>query len=167
MKNINNKIKNKNNIFREFNKINDTFIATNNFYSSDQDNDGQFIFSNLNNNDRLLSFNENKDVFILMNSNNNLSEKYVDLLLLSKITLSLDDIYINRSELIKNIIANDLIVDEKLFEDLYFNEEFSNKINIELPKKYNNKKVILEDIDIEKKYLFKIDFIECKRILSI
>jgi len=165
MKNINNTIKN--NIFREFNKKNDTFIATNNFYSSDENDDGKFIFSNINNNnnnnEKMLPFNENKDVFILMN-NNNLSEKYVDLVLLSKIALSLEDTYINRSELIKSIIANDLVIDEKLFEDLYFNEDFSNKINIELPKKYNNKKIILEDIDIEKKYLFKVNIMECNRV---
>jgi hypothetical protein len=163
MKNINNTIKN--NIFREFNKKNDIFIATNNFYLFNENDDGKFIFSNINNNnnEKMLSFNENKDVFILMN-NNNLSEKYVDLVLLSKITLSLEDTYINRSELIKSIIANDLVIDEKLFEDLYFNEDFSKKINIELPKKYDNKKIILENIDIVKKYLFKVNIMECDRI---
>ena len=158
MKNIN---AIKNNIFREFNKKNDTFIATNNFYVSEENDNGTFIFSNINhNNEIIFPYNENKDIFIL---NNKLSEKYVDLVLLSKITLSLDDTCINRSELIKNIIANDLVIDEKLFEDLYFNQDFSNKINIELPKKYNDKKIILEDIDIEKKYLFKINFIELNR----
>jgi hypothetical protein len=162
--NINNKNNIKNNIFREFIKNNDIFVATNNFYSSEEGDDGKFIFSNINNNnnEKFFPFNE-KDVFIIMN-NNSVSDKYVDLLLLSKITLSLDDTYINRSELIKNIIANDLVIDEKLFEDLYFNEEFSKKINVELPKKYNDKKIILEDIDIEKKYLFKINILECNRI---
>ena len=158
MKNINTI---KNNIFREFNKKNDTFIATNNFYLSEEKDNGIFIFSNINhNNETIFPYNEDKEIFVL---NNKSTKKYVDLLLLSKITLSLDDTCINRSELIKNIITNDLVIDEKLFEDLYFNQEFSNKINIELPKKYNDKKIILEDIDIEKKYLFKINFIELNR----
>jgi hypothetical protein len=153
----------KNTIFREFNKKNDIFIATNNFYIYEEISNDNYTFNNLNtnNNEKIFPFNENKDIFILMN--NTVSEKYVDLVLLSKITLSLEDIYINRSELIKNIIANDIVIDEKLFEDLYFNEDFSKKINIELPKKYNDKKIILEDMDIEKKYLFKINFIELNR----
>jgi hypothetical protein len=167
MKNINanqNTNNIKNNIFREFNKKNDIFIATNNFYMSEETDNNNFIFNNINNNnnnEKIFPFDNNKDIFIFMN--NNLSQKYIDLVLLSEITLSLDDTYINRSELIKNIIANDLVIDEKLFEDLYFNEDFSKKINIELPKKYNNKKIILEDIDIEKKYLFKINFVELNR----
>jgi hypothetical protein len=61
------------------------------------------------------------------------------------------------------MIDYDIIIDEKLLEDLYFNEDFSKKINLELPKKYNNQKIILEDINIDKIYLFKINLLELNR----
>jgi len=57
-------------------------------------------------------------------------------------------------------MKNDIIIDDYLFEDLYYNEDFSKKINLELPKKYNDKKIILEDMDIDKKYLFRINIHE-------
>jgi hypothetical protein len=160
------------NIFREFQKKGDNFIATNRFYISDEDENGNYIFTNTkdyhSNNEKIIPY--NKDIFILKN-NKNLSEKYLDLVLLSNIILSLEDVYINCSQLIKNILSSGMNLDDKLsedlfkdlFKDLYFNEKFSKKINIELPVKYNNKKVILEDMDIEKKYLFKINIVELNR----
>ena len=67
MKNINanQNINNiKNNIFREFNKKNDTFIATNNFYISEKTDNDNFIFNNINNNNNetIFPFNNNKDI---------------------------------------------------------------------------------------------------------
>ena len=170
----------KNFIFREYEKKDGLFIAKNNFYLSEEV-DGSFEFkkiyihSILNNNENIKIYNEK----IIPYSDNNIYmytdisdkifnddksdifiNKYIDLILISNISFSLYDINIDKSEIIKKIIESDDIVDEKLFEDLYYNDYFSNKINIELPKKYNNKKIILEDINITKKYLFKINFLE-------
>ena len=167
MKNIDS-ISKKNNIFREFEKKGDNFIATNQFYISKQDDNGKFIFINsndLNNaSDKIIiPYKDNTDDIYILKNNKGLSEQYLDLILLSNISLSLEDVYINKTELIKSILSSEMNMDEKLLEDLYFNEEFSKKINIELPQRYNNKKVILEDVDIEKKYLFKINFMELTR----
>ena len=99
------------------------------------------------------------DSFSHLNSPTN-KNKYIDLTLVSNISFTIDDININKNDIIQKFIENDSEIDEKLFEDLYYNKDFSNKINIELPKKYNDKKIIIEGIEADKKYLFKINFIE-------
>ena len=153
----------RNNIFREYYKVGDEYCAINKFYVS-EDIDDKIVFSTFESNvlnesnEKIIPFSEN--VYISTNSN---FEKYIDLIVISNISFSLEDININKSEIIKKIMESDLVIDEKLFEDLYFNEEFSNKIDIQLPKKYNDKKIILEDIEICKKYLFKINFLELSR----
>ena len=81
----------------------------------------------------------------------------------SNISFTLEDTQINKNDIIKKMLETDTLIDEKLFEDLYYNENFSKKINVELPKNYNNKKIILEDIEIEKTYLFKVEIIELNR----
>jgi hypothetical protein len=170
----------KNFIFREYEKKDGIFIAKNNFYLSEEV-DGNFEFkkiyinSILNSNENIKIYNEkiipysNNNIYIYTdisdkkindNKSNIFINKYIDLILISNISFSLYDINIDKSEIIKKIIESDDILDERLFEDLYYNNYFSKKINIELPKKYNNKKVILEDINISKKYLFKINFLE-------
>jgi hypothetical protein len=172
MKNISSKIidnKNqiKNYIFREFEKNDDIFIATQNFYLLENDNNNILSFNNITNlnQEKIIPYLEDDNIFVSIN-NKNYDKKYIDLILLTKISFTLDDININKSELIKKILENDISIDEKLFEDLYYNEQFSKKINIELPKQYNNKKIILEDIQLNKKYLFKINIIELNRIFN-
>ena len=81
-------------------------------------------------------------------------KKYIDLTVLHNISFSLEDININKSDIIKKFLDCDINVDDKLLSDIYYNEEFSKKINLELPNKYN-KSIILEDIVIDKIYLFK------------
>ena len=154
----NKNINNKNNIFREYYKENDKFIAKNKFYISDDVENGIFIEFNSLNMEKILPYSNKKDIYISTNKLN--FENYINLILISNISFSLDDISINKHDLIKKIIENDAEINEKLFEDLYYNKDFSNKINLELPKKYNNKNIILEDIEIKKVYLFKINFIE-------
>ena len=78
-------------------------------------------------------------------------------------SFSLDDTHIYNTEIIKKCIESDGEINEKIFEDIYYNNEFSKKINVELPKKYNNKKIILENVDVNKKYLFKINFMELNK----
>jgi len=156
MKNI------RNNIFREFRKENEFFIGLNKFYVYEENELGSPSFHIMDNNNNECIVPYDNDIYV--SKNNSKVEKYIDLILLSNISLSLEEIYIGKSELIKMILQNDDVIDEKLFEDLYYNEEFSKKINIELPQKYNNKKVILEDIEIKKRYLFKINFIELNKI---
>lgn len=155
-KNIN--INNKNFIFREYYKENDKFIAKNKFYVSDDFDNDVFLEFNSLNMEKIIPYSEKKDIYISTNKLN--FQNYINLILISNISFSLDDISINKYDLIKKMIENDAEINEKLFEDLYYNKDFSNKINLELPKKYDNKNIILEDIEIKKVYLFKINFIE-------
>lgn len=161
------KIKNKKNrdcnfkniIFREYYKENDNFIAKNKFYVSEDVDNGVFIELNNNSNvEKIIPYSKNKDIYI--STNESCLENYINLIILSNISFSLDDINIKKTDLLNKIIENDTEIDEKLLEDIYYNKDFSKKINLELPKKYNNKEIILEDIEINKKYLFKINFIE-------
>lgn len=148
--------KNCNIIFREFEKINDTFIATNNFYLSDTNNNESIHYVRLENNKSYSNCNEkiiqspiNKNMFMLSNTTD-----MFDLLLISTISFYLDETDINKSYLIKRYLDNDIDIDDKILEDLYFNNEFAQKINISLPKKIDN---------INKKYLFKINFTELNK----
>lgn len=157
-------------IFREYKKKEDKFIATSNFYFSSEFDDGKvaffsfnnnFLYENIKKNKKMIPYNENLYILKNINEDNQIFfEKYIDLFLISNISFSLEDIYINKSEIIRKFMETDELINEKLFEDLYFNEEFSKKINIELPQKYNDKKIILENIEINKKYLFKINILE-------
>jgi hypothetical protein len=171
--NSKNKRKNKNLkniIFRQFEKKKDKFIATNNFYMSEEVDDGKLEFNSFNtsnyfnkSNEKIVPYNENNVYLLINNKTNNSLKKYIDLIVISNISFSLEDININKSDIIKKMIESDVIIDEKLLEDLYFNQDFSKKINLELPKKYNNQKIILEDINIDKIYLFKINLLELNR----
>jgi hypothetical protein len=176
---INNNIKNqnKNNIFREYLINNDSFIATNKFFISQENDNGmiEFRIFNVNSiNEKLTPYlcdtYDSNDINIYISMKNSLYsnensnfDNYIDLVTISDITFSIDDIKIEKRTIIKKFIENDCEINDKLFEELYFNTDFSKKINIELPKKYNNKNIILENMDIKKKFLFKVDFIELNR----
>jgi hypothetical protein len=161
-----NVVKEKNTIFREFKKCNDKFIATNKFFVSEEIDEGKFQFSGfdinkkIRDNQKIIPYPENNDIYI---SINNLNKDYIDLILISNISFNLDDINIFNTEIIKKCIENDGEINDKIFEDIYYNNEFSKKINLELPKKYGNKKIILENIEVNKKYLFKINFMELNK----
>ena len=154
----------KNYIFREFEKKNDLFVATDKFFISEEiDNEiVQFNTFNINNfykNKNVYVYEKiikdsNKDIYILTNS---IYNKYIDLIIVSNISFSFNEININTKDIINKTLNNNSEFDEKIFEDLYYNYEFSNKINLELPYKYKCKENLFEGIDIIKKYLFKIN----------
>ena len=148
----------KNIIFREFEKKDDKFIAMNKFFISNECDEGLIEFSGYNLTETFIQYSKNNNIYI-----NN--KTYIDLVIISNISFSLDETNINNYELINKFIENNSIIEDKIFEDLYFNKDFSKKINIELPEKYG-KQIILEDVDIHKKYLFKINFIELNRNIS-
>lgn len=149
------------NIFREYLKKNDKYYATCNFYISEEI-DGKLCFNNFDIK-KFTPYNENVYILTQPNNNNIFLDRYIDLIIISNISFSLDDININKSDIIKKFMENNKIIDNKLFEDLYFNEDFSKKINLELPKKYNNKNIFLEDVNVIKKYLFKINLSQLSR----
>jgi hypothetical protein len=136
-------------IFREFIKENNRFIALNNFYVSDEVDEGRLEFNN--NIEKITPFN---NIYMEIYNNENLFKNYIDLIIISNISFSLCEIDINKFDIIKKFIDKDLEIDEKILEDLYFNNLFSKKINIDLPNKYNTQ-IIMEEMN--KKYLFKID----------
>jgi hypothetical protein len=153
-----------NSIYREFLKIDDKFIATNKFFISEEIDEGKRAFIHLNLDDIKLNYNnsvkflpyfENLDIYI--NSDN---KKYINLVVISNISFKIEETNINKRDLIKKFINGNNTIEDKLLEDLYFNNDFSKKINIKLPEKYGNKNFILENTDLSKKYLFKIDFSE-------
>lgn len=162
----NKSIKNTKLIYREFFKNDEKFIATDKFFISEEIDDGKLAFIHLNLNEIKLNYNNNNSIKLLpyfenldiyINSNN---KKYIDLIVISNISLKIEETNINKNDLIKKFINGNNIIEEKLLEDLYYNNEFSKKINIDLPEKYGKKKFILEEGDLSKKYLFKIDFSE-------
>lgn len=163
-------VKEKNNIFREFKKCEDKFLATNKFFISEEIDGGKFQFSEfdinkkIRDNQKIIPYSGNNDIYVSLNKENNiLNNNYIDLILISNVSFSLDDTHIYNTEIIKKCIESDGEINEKIFEDIYYNNEFSKKINLELPKKYNNKKIILENVDVNKKYLFKISFMELNK----
>jgi hypothetical protein len=153
----------KNYIFREFEKKNDLFVATDKFFISEEIDNEMLEFNsfNINNSyknkdiyERIIPDSNNKDIYILTNS---IYNKYIDLIIVSNISFSFNEININTKDMINKILNNNSEFNEKIFEDLYYNYEFSNKINLELPYKYKCKENLFKGIDIIKKYLFKIN----------
>jgi hypothetical protein len=145
----------KNKIFREFEKKSDKFIATNHFFISKINDNNDIIYTCLNKNDKILK--------PYSNIYNDEMNNYIDLIVPYNISFTLDDININKHQILNKFLENDKNIDETLLNDLYCNNEFSKKINIELPKKYNNKTIYLENMDVTKKYLFKMNILELKK----
>lgn len=150
-------------IYREFEKKDEKFIATNDFFISEEIDDGNIEYINYNNiNIKMVPYLKNNNIYEYLNDKN--SGKYCKLIVLSNIEFQIDEININKNEIIKKFIDNDISIDEDFFEDLYYNDVFSKKINIELPDKYKfknkNINVILDKKNILIKYLFRIEFNE-------
>jgi hypothetical protein len=158
----------KNNIFREFNKIKDKYVATNNFYISCEVDDNKYEFKEVEINSlyeksyiKIIPYSENNNLYITVNNkylNNALQKKeYIDLILVKNISFTINDTEINKNDLLKKFINNDSNIDDKLIEDIYYNKDFSKKIKLNIPINYNNS---FENKNIIKKYLFKINLIE-------
>ena len=164
---VNKKYKIKKSIFREYEKKLDKFVATNRFFIPELYNecivfnsfDIDFLYQNSlsKRKDMLRPFEDNKNIYVCNNNN------YYNLVILSNIEFSLDDTNINKNDIFQKYIETNNEIDDNLLKDLYYNEEFSKKINIQLPKKYNDKVITLEDVEIKNKYLFKINIIELNR----
>jgi len=136
------------NIFREFEKNNDKYIATNNFYISSDDEYGNIEYNlfNINSLNKIV-YSDNLHI----NVRNN---EYINLITLSNISFSLNDTDINKNYIINKFMESDVEIDDNIIEDIYYNNEFAKKMNINLPDKYMNQS------NIEKKYLFKINMVE-------
>ena len=158
--------KNKNSVFREYKKEGDSFIASNNFYIENK----TIHKTNYRKFDSLSNFIEeiNNNIYeysgdrIQNDLYSYIDKKYINLLVINDIEFAIDEININKKELFKKFIENDKKINELLLEDFYYNENFSNKINISLPKNIVNK----ED-KLDKVYLFKIKLNELQCGYSI
>jgi hypothetical protein len=155
---------NNNIIFREFNKIKDKYIATNKFYISFKTNSNNYEFKEVDinlqpiKNFTKIIYNNNNNLYYIVNNsliniNNN---DYIDLVLIKNISFTINDINIEKNDLLKRFIENDLNIDEKIIEDLYYNKDFSKKIKLNIPKNHYS----FENKNFSKKYLFKINSIE-------
>jgi len=158
----------KNLIFREYKKDENRFIATNNFFISEEiDDEIEFIRKDLSKD----SYNNNKYVEKITPCYENiyvsqdgyrtytdtlsyLNKRYVDLVVISNMSFNLDETNVYQRDIIKNYIKNDKEINEGLFDK---NEIIK---TLEIPTKHNDKKIILENIKLNKKYLFKVGFIE-------
>ena len=152
-------------IYREFEKKCERFIATNNFFISDEIADGnieyiQYDYHNINK--KMIPYLNNDNIYSYINYSNDSDDKYCKLIVLSDIKFNIDETNINKSEIIKRFIDNDVTINEDFFEDIYCNDIFSNKINIKLPDKYKykNKNITLKENNIPIKYLFRIELLE-------
>ena len=150
-------------IYREYKKEGDIFIANNDFYVSNINEHKKVSYRNINSKTNLIQeiqdnvFEYNGDrVYTDMNSY--IDKRIINLLVINDIEFNIDETNINKQELFKKYIENEKQINDLLLEDIYFNEDFSNKINISLPISYKN-----IDDTIEKKYLFKINLNELQR----
>jgi hypothetical protein len=161
------KIFKENNIFREFEKIKDKYIAKNNFYISCEVDSDMYEFKEVDiislykkNDIKLIPYSDNNLYVIVDNKylNNALQKKeYIDLIIIKNISFTLNEVQINKNDLLKKFINNDSNIDEKIIEDIYYNKDFSKKIKLNIPQKYNYS---IENKNISKKYFFKINLIE-------
>jgi hypothetical protein len=148
-------------IYREYEKKLDKFEATNNFYIPILTDNSKIEFKYIDIEKKLIPY-LNSHIYIDDKDINN----YIDLIVISNISFTLNETNINKYEIIKKFIDNNEDINEKILEDLYYNNTFSKKINLELPKKYNNKIISIDNIDIIKKYLFKITPNEIEKQLN-
>ena len=150
---------NKNIIFREYKKKGDLFVALNNFYSIFIDEDNKLKYQELNSKNSMYEVDNNIFEYTGNRIYNDISsyieKKYIHLCVIHDIEFTIEDININKQELFKRFIENDIKINQELLEDIYYNQDFSNKINMDLSKV--NK--IMDD-KIEKTYLFKININE-------
>ena len=150
----------KNFIYREYKKEDDVFIAENNFYTLHINNNNKLSYRKINSktnsikkiNDSIFEYNGER---IYTENHSYIDKKMIELLVIDDIELNIEELNINKKELFKKYIENEKKINDLLLQDIYYNEKFSNKINVELP---NSKKYIENTIEnvIEKKYLFKI-----------
>jgi hypothetical protein len=148
-------------IFREYKKEDDHFYATNNFYISELIDFEYIEYRKFDINDyvyqdlyeKITPYCKNKDDLHILKKKD--TSSVINLISISDISFSLDDVYITKSEIIRKLfdIESDSFCD-KLFKDLYYNDQFSKKINMDYPDKNN----LLNEIN--KKYLFRITFLE-------
>jgi hypothetical protein len=151
-------------IFREYTKNKNKFIATHKFFISEEIGDGkvEFISINLKNYNSYYPYKKMGEKIVHYHDNLYIHEEeqnkeYINLLVLSDISFSLNDEIINKNEIIKKFIENEGKCDiSNFFEDMYYNEEFSKKINIDIPKIVESNVKLSEN----KKYLFKIGIVE-------
>jgi len=156
-----------NNIFREFKRINDKYIALNKFYICITNNEKtefkEIDINSMTDKDyiKITPFSENEDLYISIENKyiNDilLKKEYIDLILITNISFTLNEINMDMDYLLKKFIKNDSNIDDKILEDIYYNKNFSKKIKLNLPKKYNYS---FENKNISKKYLFKVNLIE-------
>lgn len=52
-------------------------------------------------------------------------KEYIDLIIIKNISFTLNEVQINKNDLLKKFINNDSNIDEKLIEDIYYNKDFS------------------------------------------
>ena len=136
-------------VFREYEKKNNVFLATNNFFIKNiSNNDEKYIKICGNTNEKYIQKNNNKYIIHYDISYNeegiNKEIKEIDLLIIKNLKLELN----NQPIEIKKLINGDEISNnecDELIKDLYFNINNIQKFNLE------------NTINIEnKKYLFKI-----------
>lgn len=144
-KNINHKIIDNGEIYREFLKKDKSFISTNNFFlSEDVDNKLNFIKIHGYNNEKCIK-NINNKFILFYNTEYNETEiikknKNINLMLIHDYEFDMD---MNKIDVKKLIHENKLNVHESnlFLKEIYFNNDYPNYLNTD---------------DNEKKYLFKI-----------
>lgn len=143
-------------IYREYRKKDDIFIANNDFYISTINKNNKISYRNINSKTNLIqeiqdNIFEYNGYRVYTDTNSYIDKRIINLLVINDIEFNIDELNINKQELFKKYIETEKKINDLLLEDIYFNEEFSNKMNISLPLSYKN----INDT-MEKKYLFKI-----------
>jgi len=144
-------------IYREYEKINNKFIAVDKFFISEEVDKNRFEYIQYYSNkesERIIPV-DNNSFYLSIDKNKLKNKNFLDLIILSNVCFSLDENNINKNDIIKKYMDSNYETNDsfnRLLEDIYYNNDFSKKINIELPSKYVN------DTNLKKKYLFKVDY---------
>ncbi len=179
-------------LFREYEKYNEQFYATNKYFLSEEIDDGKIVFigfdfsviQNLkeseDNNwmvpflksmsnkkfvvEEILPHATMKNVYYSKSRTQNSSTEnpYLNLITIQNISFSYDEHTLQQKDIIKRFLSNDQQIDDSFLEDTYYNESFSKKIELSLPE--DTKQYLT--IDVSKRYLFRVHAVELDRELG-
>ena len=157
-------------VYREYEKVNNLFVATDRYYiTEDFKNDGENIetnficFNNFHNYNNYLTSNNYYEKIIPCNFDNNYyistkNNSYIHLIVVDNVVFSLDETEINVKDMLYKLMYNNDVNDElnnKLLETIY---NIHRKFTIQLPNVYEN--IQLDTVNVQDKILLKVRYNE-------
>lgn len=172
-------------LFREYEKYNEQFHATNKYFLSEEIDDGKVVFigfdfsaikdlkesednkwmipflKSLSNKkfivEEIIPHSNMKNIYYSVKGNSDYDQDmYLNLITIQNISFSYDEHTLKQKDIIKRFLYNDQEIDDSFLEDTYYNESFSKKVHLNLPIEFKQELTI----DVNKRYLFRVHSIE-------